>query len=299
LVHKERDGEGPGARKRVRLDVLLLERGLFPSREAARSAVLAGEVFVDGKRAEKPGDFVSPDAAVEVRARGERYVSRGGYKLEAAIRAFGIDFRGKTVLDVGASTGGFTDCALRHGAARVYALDVGYGQLAWSLRRDPRVVPIERTNFRTYSPEELPGPLPDVVTIDVSFISLRLLFPNLARFLAPGKELIALIKPQFEAGRRDVGKGGIVRDPEVHRRVLREVLASAREHGFRPLGLIPSPIRGKDGNLEFLLYARRLPFPEAPSSEREPLDDDEVLVENSLRLPVLSEETSSPDPKET
>ncbi|MBT9252373.1 MAG: RNA binding methyltransferase FtsJ like [Brockia lithotrophica] len=293
MVRKEKDGEGSGARKRVRLDVLLSERGFFPSREAARSAVLAGEVFVDGKRVEKPGTFVSPDASLEVRTRGARYVSRGGYKLEAAVRAFGLDFRDKVVLDVGASTGGFTDCALRHGAARVYALDVGYGQLAWSLRQDPRVVPIEKTNFRTFSPEDLPGPLPDVVTIDVSFISLRLLFPNLARFLAPEKELVALVKPQFEAGRRDVGKGGIVRDPEVHRRVLREVLLSAREHGFQPLGLIPSPIRGKDGNLEFLLYARRLPSRATPS-EHEPTDAVEVLIENALHSPAPPEGSLPP-----
>jgi 23S rRNA (cytidine1920-2'-O)/16S rRNA (cytidine1409-2'-O)-methyltransferase len=237
-----------------RLDVLLVKRGYAPSREQARRTIMAGLVRVGGERADKPGVRVPVDASIEVEGPLHPYVSRGGLKLEEALRVFSIDLTGRVVIDIGASTGGFTDCALQKGARIVYAVDVGYGQLAWKLRQDPRVVVMERTNFRHFRPEDLKGERPDVGTVDVSFISLAHILPPLARLLSPPGEVVALVKPQFEAGKEQVGKGGIVRDPAVHRRVLMDHLDVAAQSGFRVLGLTPSPIAGGEGNIEFLSH---------------------------------------------
>ena len=237
---------------KIRLDHLLVQRGLAESRSQAQALVLAGEVCVDGQVALKPGIKVSDDARLEVRDRLP-YVSRGGLKLAAALDAFRVSVVGAVCADVGASTGGFTDCLLQRGAARVYAIDVGYGQLAWKLRQDERVVVVERTNARYL--ERLPEPA-ELVTIDASFISLHLLLPAVARWLAPGADVIPLIKPQFEAGRGQVGKGGVVREPAVHRQVLEKVADYAVAHGLAVLGLIRSPITGPAGNVEFLMHLR-------------------------------------------
>ena len=239
-----------------RLDALLVERGLAESREKAQALVLAGEVDVDGKLAPKAGQLVATDADLAVRGRPP-YVSRGGLKLERALDAFALDVRGLVVVDVGASTGGFTDCVLQRGASRVYAIDVGQNQLDWRLRSDPRVVVMERTNVRylTALPEA-----PDAAVADVSFISLKLALPPVVRLLSPAGWVVALIKPQFEAGRELVGKGGVVRDPAVHRLVLGDLLAWAVEVGLAVRGAVPSPIRGPAGNVEFLAYfARQAP----------------------------------------
>lgn len=242
--------------KKERLDVLLVTRGLFPTREKARRAIMAGLVRVEGERVDKAGEKVPLDARIEVKGDPCPYVSRGGLKLERALRVFGLDLTDKAVLDVGASTGGFTDCALQHGARRVYAVDVGYGQLDWKLRQDPRVVVMERTNFRYAEPSWFPEPL-DVATVDVSFISLGLIFPPLATVLKAGGDVVALVKPQFEAGPALVGKHGVVRDPRVHAEVLRAVVDKARAANLAPLDLTYSPIRGGEGNIEFLLHARK------------------------------------------
>lgn len=244
----------------MRLDVLLVERGLFPTRARAQAAILAGAVRVDGRPARKAGERVPPDARVEVVADPLPYASRGGLKLAHALDAFGVDPAGRCCLDVGASTGGFTDVLLRRGARRVYAVDVGYGQLAWRLRQDRRVVVLERTNIRHLSPDALPD-RPDLATVDVSFISLRLVLPKLAELLAPPGEVVALVKPQFEAGPAEVGKGGIVRDPAVHLRVLQAVAEAAGGSGFGVFGVLPSPIPGADGNREFFLWLRQEPGP--------------------------------------
>jgi 23S rRNA (cytidine1920-2'-O)/16S rRNA (cytidine1409-2'-O)-methyltransferase len=243
--------------RKERLDVLLVERGLFETREKAKAAVMAGLVLIGGERCDKPGTKVAEDAAISVKGEVHPYVSRGGLKLEKALRTFGIDLTGKVMMDIGASTGGFTDCALQHGARLVYAIDVGYGQLAWSLRQDERVVVMERTNFRHMDPERFPHEQPDAASIDVSFISLKLILPVLYRFLKPGGEVVALVKPQFEAGRENVGKNGIVRDPQIHQSVLLDIGSFAAGLGFRLKGLDYSPITGGEGNIEFLLYMQK------------------------------------------
>lgn len=235
---------------RVRLDVLVYQRGLAESREKARRLILAGQVLVAGHVATRASTLVDPEVDVVVR-QGLPYVSRGGLKLEHALSVFHIDPAGWVVADVGASTGGFTDCLLQRGAARVYAIDVGYGQLDWRLRQDPRVVVMERTNARYL--EALPEAV-QLVTVDVSFISLRLILPQVKRWLGPGGQVIALIKPQFEAGPREVGKGGVVRNVETHRAVLRDILHWATTNGWCVLGLTRSPIKGPKGNVEFLVW---------------------------------------------
>ncbi|MBE0467185.1 MAG: TlyA family RNA methyltransferase [Candidatus Desulforudis sp.] len=239
-----------------RLDALLQSRGLFPSRERARSAIMAGVVFVNGNRVDKPGTRVDAGARLEVRGGIRPYVSRGGLKLEKALKSFGIDLAGRVVLDVGASTGGFADCALQNGAARIYAVDVGYGQLDWKLRQDPRVVCLERTNIRHLSGTLL-EPRPDFFTIDVAFISLKLVFPKVDELTTPGAAGVALVKPQFEAGREKVGKKGVVRDPGVHIAVISGVLAAARTLGWGAAGLDYAPFRGPQGNIEYLAYFRK------------------------------------------
>ncbi len=231
-------------------------RGFFGTRSQAQAAIRAGEVLVEGQVVDKPGALIPLEAKIELLAQ-PRYVSRGGLKLEHALRVFNISVEGKTAVDIGASTGGFTDCLLQHGARRVYAVDVGYGQLDWRLRRDPRVIVLERLNARYLKPEDL-GEQVDLATIDVSFISLKLILPPLRVVVKPAGELIALIKPQFEAGRTQVKKG-VVRDPAVHERVLRELAQFAAEEGFTLRGATYSPLRGPEGNIEFFFYLQNLP----------------------------------------
>jgi len=237
----------------VRLDELLVLRGLAESRSQAQRLLMAGQVQVAGQIVDKAGKQVPADVTVVVKSR-LRYVSRGGLKLEAALDTFDLEPAGRICADIGASTGGFTDCLLQRGAARVYAIDVGYGQLAWSLRTDPRVVVIERMNVRFL--EELPERI-EFATVDVSFISLRLVLQRVARLLIPTGQTIALIKPQFEVGKGLVGKGGVVRDPQLHRLAIEKVLTGAEGTGFAAQGLIRSPIRGPAGNVEFLVWLRQ------------------------------------------
>ena len=264
-----------------RLDVLLVKKGYAPSREQARRTIMAGLVRVGQERMDKPGARVPEDAPIEVEGPIHPYVSRGGLKLEEALRVFSIDLTGRVVIDIGASTGGFTDCALQRGARIVYAVDVGYGQLAWKLRQDPRVVVMERTNFRHFRPEDLKGEPPDMGTVDVSFISLAHILPPLSRVLSPPGEVVALVKPQFEAGREQVGKGGIVRDPAIHRKVLLDHLEVAAQAGFRVLGFTPSPIAGGEGNIEFLSHL--ILSPESPRSASVSAEDVARVVEMAHR----------------
>jgi 23S rRNA (cytidine1920-2'-O)/16S rRNA (cytidine1409-2'-O)-methyltransferase len=246
--------------KKERLDRLLVERQLTESREQARRLIMAGEVLVDEQVADKPGHLVRADAEIRVRQQ-PRYVSRGGLKLEAALQEFNIDVSGLITVDVGASTGGFTDCLLQQGAARVYAVDVGYGQLAWKLRQDERVVSLERTNIRYL--EELPGGVKaDLAVIDASFIGLSLVLPATLRLLTSQGQIVALIKPQFEAGRANVGKGGVVREQSVHRQVIKDTVELAHHHGLSVTGLTVSPAPGPAGNIEFLIWLRLTAQPE-------------------------------------
>ena len=239
-----------------RLDKLIVERGLADSRTRAQALILAGQVLVAEQRADKPGHMV--DTALEIRIKGEMppYVSRGGLKLEAALREFRISPANKTCIDVGASTGGFTDCLLQHGAARVWAIDVGHNQLVWKLRRDARVVVVEGQNARDLAPDQFPAPF-DLATIDVSFISLRKIFPALGPCLVDGADIVALVKPQFEVGRGEVDRGGIVTDPLKHRRVLIEIAQAAAMLDLPPLAVIASPILGAEGNREFLMHLKK------------------------------------------
>ncbi|HEV8191865.1 MAG TPA: TlyA family RNA methyltransferase [Ktedonobacterales bacterium] len=261
--------EKPRKPRRERLDVLLVQRGLAPSRERARAIILAGEVHVNGRVSTKAGMLVPVEAEVELVGRADelRFVSRGGLKLERALDAFGLDPAGCVCLDAGASTGGFTDALLRRGAARVYAVDVGHGQMAWTLRNDPRVVVMERTNIRHL--QSLPEPI-DGVVIDVSFISLRLVLPRIASLVREGAWGVALVKPQFEAGRAEADRGaGVISDPAIHRRVLRELLAWLEQMQIEgdhrrlyPQGLIASPITGREGNAEYLLWFKASAAPD-------------------------------------
>jgi 23S rRNA (cytidine1920-2'-O)/16S rRNA (cytidine1409-2'-O)-methyltransferase len=236
--------------EKQRLDLLMVEKGIVESREKARAIIMAGEVLVDGKPIDKPGTKVDAQAEITVKSK-PRFVSRGGDKLAAALDTFPIDVSGRICADVGASTGGFTDCLLQYGAERIYAIDVGYGQIAYPLRQDARVIVMERTNARYI--EALPKPV-DLVVVDASFISLKLLLPAIRKWLTSNADVIPLIKPQFEAGQQDVGKGGVVKDARVHERVLREVLTFAQSDGFAVRGLIRSPLKGPAGNVEFLAW---------------------------------------------
>jgi 23S rRNA (cytidine1920-2'-O)/16S rRNA (cytidine1409-2'-O)-methyltransferase len=240
--------------KRQRLDLLLLERGLVKSREEARRRILAGDVRVNDQAVTKAGSSVDTAAAIRLKARA-RYVSRGGLKLEKALQEFAVDVSGKTALDIGASSGGFTDCLLAHGAARVIAVDVGYGQLDWRLRRDPRVEVREKTNIRYLDLASLPCRA-DIATVDVSFISLKLVLPRLSALLLPRHQVIALIKPQFEVGKGRVGKGGVVRSAEDHVRTVAEIEEFAVRLGYKVAGITESPLLGAKGNKEFLVYLR-------------------------------------------
>ena len=251
---------------RRRIDAILVDRGLFPSREQARAAVLAGEVRVGDMPVDKAGAQIAEDADIHVTER-PRFVSRGGDKLAGALEAFGIDVSGRRAADIGASTGGFTDCLLRAGAIAVTAVDVGYGQLAWSLRNDARVAVHERTNIRHADPADLGAPF-DVVVVDVSFISLKTVLPKLVELTAENADLLALVKPQFEAGKGRVGKRGVVRDPAVHEEILDGVVGAVGGHGLVVRGLTFSPITGPEGNIEFWLWASRIgePTSESPGS---------------------------------
>lgn len=238
-----------------RLDQLIFERGLTESRERAKTTIMAGQVFVNGQRSDKPGTPVAEDAKIEIHGETMPFVSRGGYKLDKALKVFPVDPDGWHCIDCGASTGGFTDVLLQHGASKVYAVDVGYGQLAWKLREDERVVCMERTNVRYISREQIPELL-DIAVMDVSFISIKLILPALKGILKPDADIICLIKPQFEAGKEKVGKKGVVRDINVHREVIRDILDFCREHQLSCQGLDYSPIRGPEGNIEFLLWLK-------------------------------------------
>lgn len=237
----------------MRLDTLLVERGIAATRQRAKALILSGSVVVDDHRVEKAGALVSPDADIRVRGEDNPYVSRGGLKLKGALDRFGIDVRGKVALDVGASTGGFTDCLLQEGARRVYAVDVGYGQLAWKLRQDERVVLFERTNIRHFDGRGIEEAI-EIAVVDVSFISLTLVLPVVLKLTERGGSILALIKPQFEAGRGEVGKKGVVRDPAVHERVVREIVDLSDRLGVAVAGTCESPITGPEGNREFFLH---------------------------------------------
>ena len=238
-------------KQKERLDVLLVQLGLCDSRTKAQALIMSGEVYVDGQKCDKAGTPVLTTAQIEVRGNACPYVSRGGLKLEKALRDFGVDPTGYVCSDSGASTGGFTDCLLQKGAKKVFAIDVGYGQLAWSIRTDPRVVCMERTKIRYVTPEQLGEPL-DLSVVDVSFISLKIVLPAIKALLKPTGQVLCLIKPQFEAGKEKVGKKGVVRDPEVHKEVLDNFLALAAELNFTVRNLTFSPVKGPEGNIEFL-----------------------------------------------
>lgn len=239
--------------EKERLDVLLVQRGFFESREKARGAIMAGAVIINGDREDKPGTKFPTDCEVIIKGNVNPYVSRGGLKLEKAIKAFTLNLEGRQALDVGASTGGFTDCMLKNGVTRVAAIDVGYGQLAWQLRNDPRVVCMERTNIRNVKPSDIDF-TPDFATVDVSFISLSKVLPVLKILLSENGEAICLIKPQFEAGKGKVGKNGVVRDPAAHTEVIINIIDFSIKSGFGIKGLSYSPIKGPEGNIEYLIY---------------------------------------------
>ena len=254
---------------KIRLDVLLVNKGLTESRERAKALIMAGQVFIDNQKCDKAGMMVDEEKTVpEIRGEKLKYVSRGGLKLEKAMQEFPITLEGKTAMDIGASTGGFTDCMLQNGAAKVFAVDVGYGQFAWKLRSDERVVNMERTNIRYVTKDDIGCEL-DFASIDVSFISLKLVLPVAYELLKPDGELVALIKPQFEAGREQVGKKGVVKDINVHYSVIKTVLDFARSIDFKAAGLSFSPVKGPEGNIEYLAYLKK--------SECEDIIDDEYI----------------------
>ena len=256
-----------------RLDVELVDRGLVQSRERAKVVIMEGLVYVNGQKSDKAGTPVKEDDRIEVRGETLRYVSRGGKKLEKAMQVFPVVLEGCTCMDIGASTGGFTDCMLQNGAVKVYAVDVGYGQLAWSLRTDERVVNLERTNIRYITEEQVPQPV-DFISVDVSFISLTLVLPVAHRLLKDGAQMVCLVKPQFEAGKDKVGKKGVVRDPQIHREVIRKVIGCAAELGFWVRGLDFSPIKGPEGNIEYLLFLQK--------PQQEALPPEETVAEEQI-----------------
>ena len=253
---------------KIRLDQYLVQHGLIQSRERAKAMIMAGVVYVNGQKADKAGDMVKEDAVVEVRGHDIGYVSRGGLKLEKAMQVFPLTPAGKVCMDIGASTGGFTDCMLQNGAVKVYAVDVGYGQLAWSLRTDERVVNMERTNIRNVTPDMLAEPI-EFFSVDVSFISLHHIFPVAQQITTETAAGVCLVKPQFEAGREKVGKNGVVRDPATHREVLHNAMGYAAANGFTVRGLDFSPVKGPEGNIEYLMFVEKS---DAPSV----LGDDQV-----------------------
>lgn len=262
-----------------RLDLLVVEQGKAESREKAKVLIMSGLVYADNQKADKPGDLFPVETSIEVRGKGLKYVSRGGLKLEKAIVEFGLELQGLVCMDIGASTGGFTDCMLQNGAVKVYAVDVGYGQLAWKLRTDNRVVNLERTNARYLSQEEIPEEI-GFFSIDVSFISLTLILPALRLLMAPEGRAVCLIKPQFEAGREKVGKKGVVRDRAVHREVIEKIQEYALQNGFSILGLTFSPVKGPEGNIEYLIYLQRCDYPYRSDG----VPEAEAVVESSHEM---------------
>ena len=252
-----------------RLDLMMVERGLAESREKAKLYIMSGDVFVDGQREDKSGSTFDEKVNIEYRGKPQKYVSRGGLKLEKAMEVFPIKLNGKICMDIGASTGGFTDCMLQNGASKVYSIDVGYGQLAWKLRNDERVVCMEKTNFRYLTDADI-SDKPQFASVDVSFISLSKILPAAYTILSDDAEMACLIKPQFEAGREKVGKKGVVRDKKVHEEVIENVISSAEEIGFKVKGLDYSPIRGPEGNIEYLLHI-------AKSGENKTVDIEETV----------------------
>lgn len=281
-------------KEKKRLDVLLVERGLASSREKAKALIMAGIVYVNDNKEDKAGASFDPEETrIEVRGATLPYVSRGGLKLEKALQVFPISLDGRICMDIGASTGGFTDCMLQNGAAKVFAIDVGYGQLDWKLRSDPRVVCMEKTNFRYVKPEDLgDGPAPSFASVDVSFIGLDKILPPALAILTPGGEMVCLIKPQFEAGRDKVGKKGVVRDRKVHEEVIRDVTGMAAGLGFEILGLDYSPIRGPEGNIEYLMYIRKQQEADAPDAGGRSADDaaDASVTDGARTFVPVSEE---------
>ncbi len=259
--------------EKQRLDVALFELGYTESREKARALIMAGQVYVNGQKSLKAGDSIKPDDKIEVRGEKMPFVSRGGYKLDKAMKSFPIILDGKICMDVGASTGGFTDCMLMNGAVKVYAIDVGYGQLAWKLRSDERVVNLERTNFRYVTREQVPDDI-DFSSVDVSFISLKLILPVLYSLLSENGEAVCLVKPQFEAGRDKIGKKGVVRDKAVHLEVIENCIGYARDNLFYVKGLDFSPVKGPEGNIEYLMYLTK-------SEIEEPQIDASLVVTSS------------------
>lgn len=247
--------------EKTRLDTALFERGFAESREKAKALIMSGVVYVNNQKSDKAGNTVKPDDIIEVRGETLKYVSRGGLKLEKAMQSFPIDLSGCVCMDIGASTGGFTDCMLQNGAARVYAVDVGYGQLAWRLRTDERVINLERTNFRYITAEQIPEAI-DFASVDVSFISLYHIFPRLNSLLRSSGRAVCLIKPQFEAGKENVGKKGVVRDKAVHIAVIEKIISLALENGFSVLGLDFSPVKGPEGNIEYLCFLEKSDNPQ-------------------------------------
>lgn len=245
---------------KIRLDLAVFEKGFAPSREKAKAMIMAGQVYVNQQKCLKAGTEIKPDDQLEVRGNALKYVSRGGLKLEKAMKAFPITLTDTVCMDVGASTGGFTDCMLQNGAKKVYAIDVGYGQLAWTLRNDPRVVNLERTNFRYVNHEQVPCPV-DFASVDVSFISLKLILPVLHNLLADNGQAVTLIKPQFEAGKDKVGKKGVVREITTHYKVVERILNIAVETGFAVKGFTYSPVKGPEGNIEYLMYIEKSELP--------------------------------------
>lgn len=256
-----------------RLDVLLVQKGLAPSREKAKTMIMEGNVFVDHQREDKAGTFFDPSVNIEIHGNTMRYVSRGGLKLEKAMAQFGIVLDDKVCMDIGASTGGFTDCMLQNGASKVYAVDVGYGQFAWKLRQDPRVVCMEKTNIRYVTPEDIADAL-DFASVDVSFISLTKVLEPAKELLKDGAEMVCLIKPQFEAGKEKVGKKGVVRDPAVHIEVIERVILFAQSIGFGVLHLDYSPIKGPEGNIEYLVHIKK----NAQTENEKPIDVHAVVA---------------------
>ena len=264
-----------------RLDVLLVKRNLAESREKAKAIIMSGIVYVDGQKEDKAGSMFEETAPIEVRGSTLKYVSRGGLKLEKAMERFGVGLADKVCMDVGASTGGFTDCMLQNGARKVYSVDVGHGQLAWKLRNDERVVCMEKTNIRYVTPEDIPEPV-QFVSIDVSFISLTKVLGPVKELMEPEGDVVCLIKPQFEAGREKVGKKGVVRDKAVHIEVIEKVISIAQKLHFKVLGLDYSPIKGPEGNIEYLLYIEKRPETEEISAE--PVDVKRVVEQSHERL---------------
>ncbi len=248
-----------------RLDILVFEKGFTDSREKAKAVIMSGQVYVDNQKADKCGISYDENVKIEVRGNMQKYVSRGGLKLEKAIQNFDLDLKDKTAMDIGASTGGFTDCMLQNGAKKVYSIDVGYGQLAWKIRNDERVVNLERTNMRKVTNEQVPDEI-DFFSVDVSFISLKLILPTARRLMAENAQAVCLIKPQFEAGRGKVGKKGVVRDPSVHIEVVENIYNFCLENGFDILNLDFSPIKGPEGNIEYLIHLQKSENPQIYTS---------------------------------